>query len=237
MVTLGKAILYQRKCALIAGVSIFVLAVAAFVSYSFIHGKLFVADDPQTTYQNVISHHLLFNLEIFGWIIVMICDIVVSWSFYIFLKPINQNLSLLAAWFRLTYAAILGIAIMNLLFVLLLSNNADDVSFFSTEQLQMQVWLYLNAFNSIWSIGLIVFGGHLLIIGWLAFKSNVVPKLISILLFIAAIGYIVIHLCKSILPQFVEMIMILELVFSIPMIAGEFGFGLWLLFRGGKVSS
>jgi hypothetical protein len=53
---------------------------------------------------------------------------VVAWALYIFLKPINNNLSLLGAWLRLTYATILGIAILNLIFVLLLSKNTDYLS-------------------------------------------------------------------------------------------------------------
>lgn len=123
---------------------------------------------------------------------------------------------------------------MNLLFVMLLSNNTVDLSLLTTEQLQVQVMLYLKAFESIWSIGLIIFGGHLLIVGWVALKSDSVPKLISILLLIASIGYIVIHLYNTFRPQDHEVITMLEFVFTVPMIVGELGFGLWLLFRGGK---
>jgi hypothetical protein len=145
----------------------------------------------------------------------------------------NRNLSLLGAWLRLSYATILGIAIMNLIFVLLLSNN----TLFTTDQLQNQVMLYLSAFDSIWSIGLIVFGGHLLIVGWVAFKSDTIPTWISILLLIAALGYIVINVCSTFLPQDDGIITILDYLFTVPMIVGELGFGLWLLFRGGKVSA
>jgi hypothetical protein len=124
---------------------------------------------------------------------------------------------------------------MNLIFVLLLSNNTE-LSIFTTDQLQIQVMLYLKAFDTVWSIGLIVFGGHLLIVGTLGLKSSRVPKWISILLLIASIGYILIHLCKVFLPEHDELMKILEIVFIAPMTAGELGFGFWLLFRGGRVS-
>lgn len=237
MVTLGKVLSDLRKSALTAGISLIIMALAAFFSYGYVHGSLMLQGDASATLQNIISQNMLFKAEIFGWIIILICDIVVAWSFYIFLKPINRNLSLLGAWLRLTYATILGIAIMNLIFVLLLSNNTVDLSLLTTEQLQVQVMLYLKAFDSIWSIGLIVFGGHLLIVGWVALKSDSVPKLISILLLIASIGYIVIHLYNTFRPQDHEIITILEFVFTVPMIVGELGFGLWLLFRGGKVTA
>jgi hypothetical protein len=41
---------------------------------------------------------------------------------------INKSLSLLNAWFRLTYATIFGIAILNSIFVLLLSKDTDYLS-------------------------------------------------------------------------------------------------------------
>lgn len=237
MVTSGKVLSDLRKSALTAGISLIIMALAAFFSYGYVHESLMLQGDASATLQNIISQNMLFKAEIFGWIIILICDIVVAWSFYIFLKPINRNLSLLGAWLRLTYATILGIAIMNLIFVLLLSNNTVDLSLLTTEQLQVQVMLYLKAFDSIWSIGLIVFGGHLLIVGWVALKSDSVPKLISILLLIASIGYIVIHLYNTFRPQDHGIITILEFVFTVPMIVGELGFGLWLLFRGGKVTA
>lgn len=233
----GKVLSDHRKSALTAGTSLMIMTLAAFFSYGLVHESLLIQGDASTILENVISQNMLFKAEILGWIIIMICDIVVAWSFYIFLKPINKNLSLLAALLRLTYTALLGIAIMNLVFVLLLTIKADYLSLISTDQIQAHVMLYLKAFDSIWSIGLIVFGGHLLIVGWVTLKSNSVPKLISIFMLIAAIGYIGIHLCKTFLPEYDKIMMILELVFTVPMIAGELGFGLWLLFRGGKVSA
>lgn len=226
---------YQRKVALTAGTSLIIMALAAFFSYGFVHGSLVVQGDAGATFNNITSSKMLFKAEIFGWIIILICDIVVAWAFYIFLEPINKSLSLLGAWLRLTYTAILGIAIMNLIFVLLLSKGTDYLSLFKIDQLQALTMLFFEAFESIWSIGLIIFGGHLLIVGYVAFKSDSIPKVISILLLLASIGYMAIHLCKTFLPEYDGVISILNIVFMVPMIAGELGFGIWLLLRGGNV--
>lgn len=223
---------YQRKSALIAGISLIIMTLAAFFSYGFVHGSLVVQGDAGATFTNIQSSNMLFKAEILGWVIILITDIVVAWAFYIFLKPINKNLSLLGAWLRLTYATILSIAILNLIFVSLLSKNT---ALFNIDQLQAHTMLFLEAFESIWSIGLIIFGGHLMIVGYLAFQSDKIPKVISILLLLASIGYIVINLCNTLLSQYDAVISILKIVFTIPMIAGELGFGIWLLIRGGKV--
>ena len=226
---------YQRKSALTAGTSLIIMALAAFFSYGFVHGSLVVQGDASTTFNNIMSSNMLFKAEILGWLIILITDIVVAWAFYIFLEPINRSLSLLGAWLRLTYAAILGMAILNLIFVLLLSKGTDYLSLFKIDQLQALTMLFFEAFELIWSIGLIIFGGHLMIVGYLAFKSDSIPKVIGILLLLASIGYIVIHLFKAFLPQYDGVISILNIVFTMPMIAGELGFGIWLLLRGGKV--
>ncbi|MCD9024773.1 DUF4386 domain-containing protein [Cohnella silvisoli] len=237
MATSVNELSYQRKSALFAGTSLIIMALASFFSYGFVHESLVVQGDPIATFNNIVSSNNLFKAEIFGWVIILICDIVVTWAFYIFLKPINKSLSLLGAWLRLTYSTILEIAIMNLIFVLLLSRHTNDLSSFKIEQTQSLMMLFLEAFESIWSIGLIVFGGHLLIVGYVAFKSGSIPKVISILLLLASIGYIVIHLSKTFLPQYDRVISILNLVFTAPMVAGELGFGIWLLLRGGKLSN
>lgn len=234
MADLVKELSDQRKCALTAGISLIIMALAALFSYGFVHESLVVQGDAKSTLNNIMSSTMLFKAEIFGWLIILICDIVVAWALYIYLKPIQKSLSLLGAWLRLTYATILGIALLNLIVVLLLSTNADYLSLFTTDQLQAHVMLSLDAFDSIWSIGLIIFGGHLLIVGYLAFRSGSIPTVISILLLVASIGYIVIHLCNTFFSPYDRLITILEYVFTVPMIVGELGFGIWLLFKGGK---
>lgn len=211
------------------------MAIVAGFAYGYVHGSLVVTGDISTTYHNIASSISLFKAKIIGWVVIIILDIIVAWSFYIFLKPVNQELALLASWLRLTYAAILGIAVLNLVFVLLLSTNADFLPLFTMGHLQANITLYLEAFEMIWSIGLIVFGMHLLVVGWIAFQSKSIPKIISILLVLAAIGYIGMHLGITLLIE-QSIISTIELIFTIPMIAGELGFGIWLLLKGGKAT-
>lgn len=227
----------QRLSALTAGISLIIMALAAFFSYGYAHGSLVVQGDPTATLDNIMSSEMLFKAEIFGWLIILVCDIVVAWAFYIYLKPIHKHISLLGTFFRLIYAAILGVALLNLIFVMHLTDNPYYLSAFKMDHLQANAMLFLKAFDTIWSIGLVIFGGHLLIVGYLALKSGSVPKIISILILLASIGYMVIHLGSALLPQYDKILTILDYVFIVPMTAGELGFGLWLLFKGWKSAS
>lgn len=225
----------QRKSALTAGLSLVIMALAAFFSYGFVHGSLVVQGDAGATFDNILSSSSLFKSEILGWVIILIADVLVAWALYVYLEPLNKSLSVLAAWLRLIYSAILGIAIMSLIVVLLLSRHMDDLSSFKVEQIQALMMLGFEAFEAIWSVGLILFGGHLLIVGYVAFKSVGIPKIISLLLLLAGIGYMLIHLGETLLPEYEGVISVLNLVFTLPMVVGELGFGVWLLFRGGRL--
>ncbi|UED73659.1 DUF4386 domain-containing protein [Brevibacillus sp. DP1.3A] len=226
----------QRKSALIAGISLFIMVLVSFFSYGFAHESLVVQGDANATFQNIKSSPMLFKAEIFGWVIILITDIVVAWAFYLFLKPNNPYLSLLAAWFRLIYTAILGIALLNLIVVLLLSKSTEPLGLIPIDQLQAQMMLSLQAFESIWSIGLMIFGGHLMLVGYVAVQSENIPRVIGLLLLAASVGYMVINLSKLFFPQNIGLISTLTAIFQLPMIAGELGFGIWLLLKGGVAS-
>ncbi|WP_307395990.1 DUF4386 domain-containing protein [Bacillus horti] len=234
MTRTGNGLTSQRKVAIVAGSALMVMVVAAAFSFGFAHTQLFVAGDGEATFHNLISQSGLFKAEIFGWIIILVSDIVVACACYILLKPVSKHLSLLGAGFRLTYSAILGIAIMNLLLALLVANSADYVASFTTAQLGAQVLFYFHAFESIWSVGLLIFGGHLLILGLLAFKADGIPNWIAILLLFAAGGYVVLHSFELFFNEYEAILSMLNTVLVVPMTVGELSFGLWLLFKGGK---
>jgi len=224
----------QRTAALAAGISLIVMALAAFFSYGYAHGTLINFEDADATLNRLMSSSMLFKAEILGWLIILICDIIVAWALYVFLKPYHHHLSLLGAWFRLIYTSILGAAILNLLIVMILTGQANVQILLETPQQQAQVMVALAAFKSTWSFGLIVFGGHLLITGLVAYKADPIPRWISILLLIAALGYMFTHLFSIVYAQENKAIEILTMILTVPMTIGELGFGLWLLFRGGK---
>jgi hypothetical protein len=185
--------LSHRKSALIAGIALIIMAISAAFSYGIVLENFVVHGDAETTFNNIVSSINTFNAGILGWFIILICDVVVAWALYLFLQSINKNLSLLGALFRLIYATILGVAVLNLVVVSLITSSTDYLILFNNEQLQTIIMLLLDAFYFMWSIGLIIFGGHLFIVGYLSFHSNHIPKFISILIYLASLGYVVIH--------------------------------------------
>lgn len=223
-----------RQAAIVAGSALLIMVIAAGFAVGFVLESLTVSGDAAATANNIKASEMLFRTGIFSFLIILICDVLATWGFYVFLKPANESLSLLTAWLRLIYTAILGTALLNLVIVLLLLSKADYLAVFETDQVNALVLLFLNAFNSIWSIGLVIFGCHLLLLGYLVFKSGYIPKILGILLVLAALGYLITDLGNLLLPNHENYIATIEQVFIAPMIVGELGFGLWLLIKGGK---
>ncbi len=224
----------QRTAAIAAGISIVLMAVVAGFSFGFVLDSLVVSGDAAATAANILASETLFRVGVFGWIVILILDVIVAWALYVVLKRANKSLSLLTAWFRLVYAALLGVSLLSFVIVLLLISGADYLKVFEADQLQALVLLFINAFDGMWRIGLVVFGCHLLLLGYLVYQSGYIPKVIGFLLIIASLGYLIDNLGTLLLPDYTDYTEMINLVFMLPMIVGEVGLGLWLLIKGGK---
>ena len=64
---------------------------------------LIVPDDVATTINNILSSEWLFRSSIVGSFFVYVMDIVSALLIYALVKPVNQGIALLAAWFRVVY--------------------------------------------------------------------------------------------------------------------------------------
>lgn len=224
--------LTQRNIAIIAGLSIIAMAIFAGFSYGFIHSTLIVKGDAAATLNNLSKSIGLFRAEIGGWLIVLLLDIVVSWALYVFFKQTDNNLALLSAWLRLLYTAILGIAITHLISITVLINGNKYLLSIPLDQLKIQLMYHIATFNQVWSLGLILFGFHLLLLGYIIFKSGFMPKTLGLLVLIAGLCYILIHSLHLFFPQIENKTLVLESILSVPMAVGELLLGIWFLING-----
>ncbi len=146
-----------RQAAIVAGLGLLLMFLPAVFMNFFVLGSLIVPGDAAETANNIMANELQFRIGICSFIIVIILDVLVAWAFYVFLKPVNKSLSLLAAWFRLLYTVVFGLALLYLVTVLRLLSDADYLTVFGTDQLHAQVMLSLNAFSDGWAIGYVCF--------------------------------------------------------------------------------
>ncbi|MGR3762917.1 DUF4386 domain-containing protein [Rossellomorea sp. NS-SX7] len=224
----------RQKAAILSGAALLIMTISAFFSYGYVHGSI-ASGDGITTLKNIQLSGSLFELGIIGWIVIILMDLLVSWGFYVYLKPIHQGYAIAAGWLRLLYTVMLATAVSHLVMA---NNTAGEASFNgSVDITASKVMASFASFESIWSAALIIFGLHLMAVGFAAWKSKHIPKIISSLVMAAGVSYILVHLMYRALPQFEGVTMLLETILMAPMLIGELGFGIWLLVKGRKVTS
>ena len=203
--------------AIISGISLLAMAViAAYANFAVIM-NLEVPGDPSTTAANLVESAGQARLAAAGFIIVVILDVIVAWGLYIVLRSVNPSLSLLGGWLRLTYAAILAVAVNSLLNALRAGPMDPALAGF-----------FLESFDSLWQIGLIIFGLHLCVVGYLAWQAEFIHWLFGLLLIIAGLGYIVDGFGTVIIPDY-------SLDLAVFTFIGEVALIFWLLIRGRKL--
>ena len=217
-----------KKSAIIAGIGLLLMAILAPIANFIIIQGLVDLENVAKTISNIVSSEGLLRLGIILFIIVALLDIIVAWALYIFLIPINKQLSLLTAWLRIIYATILLVVLTYLLKVLILLDGNDYLTGFSTDQINIQVMLCINTFNNGWEFGLIIFGFHLLILGYLLLKAGYMRKILGILIIIASLGYLIDGFGKLFSADY-------NLTISMITFIGEIILIFWLLIKGRQI--
>jgi hypothetical protein len=87
----------------------------------------------------------------------------------------------------------------------------------------------IRAFDDIWHAGLILFGIHLMLIGYLTYRSAFAPRIIGILLVVAGLGYLTDSFGVVLIPDYP--VSIAQFTF-----VGEAALMCWLLIKGRRVS-
>lgn len=215
-----------RQAALIAGAA-YLLNPVSYAEFS-IYPKLVAANNAAQTAQNISAHLGLFAVAILCYIVSFTGDIVIAWALYVLLSPVNKMLSLLTAWCQLVYAAVALSSVFSLLNVYHLLANPYYLTLFGSSQLQAQVWLQLHSFHYEWSLSLIIFGIHLVLLGYLVFRSGYIPWIFGVTVFIAGAGWMIGGIGPYILPN-------TNFDFTLSTAIGELFFTLWLWIRGWKV--
>jgi hypothetical protein len=215
-----------RRAAVIAGFA-YLLSPVSYAEFT-IWPKLVIPGNIEQTVQNISAHQGLFVAAIFCYLITFIEDVVIAWALYILLAPVNRAMSLLTAWFRLVYTAVVLVAWLNLVSVLRIVQTPDYLKLFGSAQLHAQVKFLLDSFRDGWSMSLLLFGIHLVLLGILIYRSGYIPRIIGILLVIDGAGWLVNCLQPYFYPN-------AHLGFIFATFFGELVFMLWLLIWGWKV--
>ena len=225
----------NQQIARFTGAGYLIIFITGIFANFFVIEGLVSPSDATATVANIKANASLFRTGIFSFIIMVIFDVLLAWTLYILFKSVNSNLSLLSGWLRLANGTVFGVALFHLLDIMQVISGAEYLKAFSPAQLDAQVMQSLAAFNNTWLIGLLFFGMHLLLLGYLIYKSGYVPRFIGILLCIAAMGYLIDSCANFMLSNYADYKDIFMMIVVIPGVVGEFSLTIWLLLKNDKV--
>ncbi|MDC7240670.1 MAG: DUF4386 domain-containing protein [Spirochaetales bacterium] len=215
-----------RHASIIAGIgyaSLFILAV--FANFIVKEG-LIVSGNAVESARNIMENTTLFRYGMVSFLLVFLIDVFVAWGLFILFRPVHGDLSLLAAWLRIVYTVFLGVA-------LVFYFQALQLLEFSAG-LENQAYAALEAFNSVWLIGLTAFGLHLVVLGGMIVKYRTAPIVLGIILIAAGTAYVIDTVAHTVLPDYQSVAGILMAIVAVPSVLAEGWFGIWLLVKGGK---
>ena len=178
----------QRKVALAAAFSLLLMAVLAPFAQFGVLKTLIVPADAALTTTNIAGSLGLFQAAIAAFVLVAILDVVVAWGLYVLLRPVNKSLARMVGSLRITYAAVFALALLNLLDAARLVDGATGTAL-QSGPFQAQVAASVASFDTVWHVGLGIFGLHLVGLGVLL-VGFAAPRMLAVLVVVAGAGYL-----------------------------------------------
>jgi hypothetical protein len=159
---------------------------------------------------------------------VFACNLLITMVACEMFRSVNKPLARLAVMFVLLSNAVEAVSLVHHVTALDALTNPTLAAFSEAQRAALatlSVETYLNAF----AIALLLFGGDLIVIGFLIAKSGLLPRVIGVLLMIAGVCYTANSFLVFLAPALQASLFPLILA---PCLIGEGAYALWLLARG-----
>lgn len=216
----------------IAGVLYLIIFTCGIFAEVVVRSRLIVDGDAQATAANIRDSEWLFRMGFAADLVVFLCDVAIAIVLFFLFAPVSRVVSALAAAFRLTQTAIIGLNLLGMFGALLILREADYLRVLGQEGSEALALLLLDLHAYGYTLGLTFFALSTLAIAYLAFRSRVVPRVLVVLLGLAGLGYLGDSFAFFLIPGYDGSISPLLLA---PALVGELWFALWLLFRGRRL--
>jgi len=192
-------------------------------------GRLVVNGDAAATAHNIVAHQTSYRLALAADILTVPCYIAVTALYYDLFKPVNRSLALLAAFFGLAGSIMWAVNDFSYLGPLVVLGGAHSST--ATDPLQSLPLMFLNLHAQSSNIVMVAFGFHVILIGYLIFKSTFLPRILGAWLAIAGLCYLVNSFASFLAPEFAARLLPYILMPG----AVEILLALWLLVMGVNV--
>lgn len=219
-----------KNYARLTGLLYLIIAIAGGFSMGYLP-TLISAPDAVATAQNIIENKGLFQLGIFADIVVFVCEIAALSMLYMLFRRVNQTLALIATFARLAMAVLIGINVFFDIIPLLLLDDNGFASLFGVDQLNAIVLLFVEIELYGVAIWQMFFTIHMLLLGYLVFKSGYFPRILGVLMMVGSFGY-ALNSIEKLAALDTQTISVFAAILLAIVVIAEIGFTFWLLIKG-----
>jgi len=179
-------------------------------------------------YQALVADAGQFRLGLVVASISALLFLVTAWGLFVLLRSVNRDLALLFLILNAVGVAIQGASMLFLVAALLQGDASSHMQAFSAAQQEGVTYLAINVYQLGFVTAQLFYGTWLFPLGYLIFKSGILPRLLGALLVLDGIGILIWFLQDMLWPAY-SAIAVPGLIVSL---IAELGLGLWLLIRG-----
>ena len=188
--------------------------------------KIIVSGDAAATVANIKAFELTYRLGFAGFMLESLSDITLAWLFYVLLKPVHRNLSLLAAFFGLMATALFAFAELFYFAPTVLISGANYLESFSPDQINSLVLLSLKCYSFAGMIFTAYYGAAWLVRAYLMIQSKYLPKFLGVLMGLGGAGFVARNLLMILKPAYASDVLLML------MLPGGLLLTFWLLVKG-----
>lgn len=222
----------KNRISRIAGIIYLGVVITGIVSLMYIPSQLIDYENAQITYQNLKASETLFRVGIASGLLCYTFFLFLPLVLYQLLRQVNENMAKLMVVLAIISVPMYFLNVQNELTALSLIKAPNYLKVFSPEQIQSQVLLYIDQYDSGMRLIHIFSGLWLFPFGYLVYKSNFLPKVFGILLMLGCFGYLINFFGRILISNYGELG--ISSYISMPASFGEIGICLWLLIVGAK---
>lgn len=218
-----------QRVARTAGVLFLVLLVLGPFSMLYVPGEIVVADDAGATAANLRANGGLLRAGVAVDLVIMLIEVAMPVLLFVLLRPVSRTIALVAAFARLGEAFVIGLGVLAYLAALRLADATAYLGALDAAQRDALALLVLDGHTDSIYIGQLCFGFSLALVGVLVYRAGYFPRVLGILLLVAAAGYLSDGLGSLLWAPYAERF---GWIVGVTALGGELPFFVWLLVKG-----
>jgi hypothetical protein len=203
----------------LAGLLYLVIFVFGLFSEVVVRAGVAAAGDPATTAANILASEGLFRAGFAANLVYLLAEVALVVILYRLFQPVDRDVSLLAAAFRMACVVISALNLLNMFNALLSARDGDGRALY-----------FLDLHRYGYAIALAFFAVTCALTAYLMIRSGRVPRALAALMAVAGLGYLLSSFLLFLVPGYDSAVTVPLLA---PAVVAEGWFTVLLLRRGG----